>query len=186
MRCQPAAPIIAPSRSRKVERLHQGRLVEVGAHTITHPILSALPSASQVHEIRRNKARLEKILDRSVSSFAYPYGKPYDYTAQTIEIVRQAGFTCACASFAWSSSGDPVIGFNCLAFMYETGMVTGWHNSLVGGLTAEQPSDSIDGRGVTDTMTRFSGAPDSVWSFSVPCYAVARRAPRDALLRTKG
>jgi peptidoglycan/xylan/chitin deacetylase (PgdA/CDA1 family) len=89
-----------PLSREEVERLHQGRLVEVGAHTITHPILSALPSDSQAHEIRKNKARLEKILDRSVSSFAYPYGKPYDYTAQTIDIVRQAGFTCACASFA--------------------------------------------------------------------------------------
>jgi peptidoglycan/xylan/chitin deacetylase (PgdA/CDA1 family) len=89
-----------PLSLEEVERLHQGRLVEVGAHTITHPILSALPSVSQAHEIRKNKARLEKILDRSVSSFAYPYGKPYDYTAQTIDIVRQAGFTCACASFA--------------------------------------------------------------------------------------
>jgi peptidoglycan/xylan/chitin deacetylase (PgdA/CDA1 family) len=88
-----------PLSLEEVERLHQGRLVEVGAHTITHPILSALPSGSQAHEIRKNKARLEKILDRSVSSFAYPYGKPYDYTAQTVDIVRQAGFTCACASF---------------------------------------------------------------------------------------
>jgi peptidoglycan/xylan/chitin deacetylase (PgdA/CDA1 family) len=89
-----------PLSREEVERLHQGRLVEVGAHTITHPILSALPSDSQAHEIRKNKAGLEKILDRSVSSFAYPYGKPYDYTAQTIDIVRQAGFTSACASFA--------------------------------------------------------------------------------------
>jgi hypothetical protein len=65
-------------------------------------------------------------------------------------------------------------------------MVTGWHNSLVSGLMAEQPSDSSDGRGATDEMTRFSGAPNSVRSFSVSCYAVARRAPRDALSRTKG
>ena len=89
-----------PLSLEEVGELHEGGLVEIGAHTVTHPILSALPSVSQRHEIRKSKARLETILDRPVSSFAYPYGKPRDYTAETVNIVQQAGFACACSSFA--------------------------------------------------------------------------------------
>jgi len=84
----------------EIDKLQEGGLLEVGAHTVTHPVLSALPPVSQRHEIGKSKARLEKILDHPVSSFAYPYGKPRDYTAETVDIVRQAGFACACSGFA--------------------------------------------------------------------------------------
>jgi peptidoglycan/xylan/chitin deacetylase (PgdA/CDA1 family) len=80
--------------------LSQGGLVEIGAHTVTHPSLSALPVASQRYEIQGSKARLEETLGRSVTSFAYPYGQRSDYSAETIEIVRQAGFVCSCSNFA--------------------------------------------------------------------------------------
>ncbi len=89
-----------PLSLEEVGELQEGGLVEVGAHTVTHPMLSALPPASQRREIRKSKARLEEILNRPVSSFAYPYGKPSDYTTKTVDIVRQAGFACACSSLA--------------------------------------------------------------------------------------
>jgi peptidoglycan/xylan/chitin deacetylase (PgdA/CDA1 family) len=84
----------------EVVALAQGDLVEIGGHTVTHPILSTLSVASQRQEILWNKAQLEEIVDRPVVSFAYPFGKQRDYTAETIEIVKEAGFTCACSSFA--------------------------------------------------------------------------------------
>jgi peptidoglycan/xylan/chitin deacetylase (PgdA/CDA1 family) len=59
----------------EVAALARGKLIEVGAHTMTHPALSALPVASQREEIQRSKARLEDILGQPVTSFAYPYGK---------------------------------------------------------------------------------------------------------------
>jgi peptidoglycan/xylan/chitin deacetylase (PgdA/CDA1 family) len=92
-----------------VVNLDKKGLVEVGAHTVTHPALSTLPMASQRYEIRESKARLEKILNRPVTSFAYPYGKLSDYTAETIDVVRKAGFACACSSFAGlvERSSDP-------------------------------------------------------------------------------
>ena len=89
-----------PLSSGEISRLRQGGLVEVGAHTVTHPVLSTLPPASQRREIAKSKARLEQILGRPVTSFAYPYGKPHDYTAETIDIVRRTGFGCVCSTFA--------------------------------------------------------------------------------------
>jgi peptidoglycan/xylan/chitin deacetylase (PgdA/CDA1 family) len=89
-----------PLSPREIGKLDQGGLVEVGAHTVTHPVLSALPQVSQRSEIAESKACLEKVSDYPVTSFAYPYGKPRDYTAETVDIVRRAGFGCACSTFA--------------------------------------------------------------------------------------
>ncbi len=77
-----------------------GRLVEVGAHTVTHSLLSALPTAVQRSEIQSSKVRLEEILSRPVTSFSYPYGSWSDYTRQTVAITRDAGFDCACSNYA--------------------------------------------------------------------------------------
>ena len=84
----------------EIGSLHQGGLVEVGAHTVNHPLLSDLPLGRQRREIEDSKARLEQILDHPVRSFSYPYGKPRDYAAQTVDLVRQAGFACACSTKA--------------------------------------------------------------------------------------
>ena len=93
----------------EVVALSKGGLIEVGAHTVTHQALSALPAASQRDEILESKTRLEKILRRPVTSFAYPYGKQDHYTPETVNIVREAGFTCACSNFAGlvEQSTDP-------------------------------------------------------------------------------
>lgn len=76
--------------------LTRGGLIEAGAHTVTHPALSALPAALQRDEIRGSKAFLEEVLGRRVDSFAYPHGS---LSAETVGIVREAGFACACAGF---------------------------------------------------------------------------------------
>jgi len=72
-------------------------LIELGAHTVTHPALPALPEASQREEIRQCKLELEQLLGRPVTSFAYPYGQ---YTAETAALVREEGFSSACSTQA--------------------------------------------------------------------------------------
>jgi peptidoglycan/xylan/chitin deacetylase (PgdA/CDA1 family) len=93
-------PTYRPLTFQDVQTLAQGSLVEVGSHTITHPILSARPAATQREEIRQSKARLEEVLGRPVMGFAYPYGRQSDYTAETIALVREAGFAYACSGSA--------------------------------------------------------------------------------------
>lgn len=87
-----------PLSVEEIGRLREGGLVEIGAHTVNHPLLSDLPLATQRQEILESKIRLEEILGHPVSSFSYPYGKPQDYAPETVEIVRQAGFACACST----------------------------------------------------------------------------------------
>lgn len=75
--------------------LAQGDLIEIGAHTMSHPLLANLPVSTQRDEIVQSKARLEDLLHQSVDSFAYPYGS---YSNETISILREAGFKYACSS----------------------------------------------------------------------------------------
>jgi peptidoglycan/xylan/chitin deacetylase (PgdA/CDA1 family) len=67
----------------------------IGAHTVTHPILSRLAPARAWEEIQGSKAAIEKTLGEPVSAFAYPNGGVGDYNDTVKELVRAAGFSCA-------------------------------------------------------------------------------------------
>lgn len=81
-----------------LRRLTAGNLIEIGAHTVTHPLLSSRPIEDQQWEIRQSKMDLEEILGQPVQSFSYPYGTADAYDQQTVQAVRDAGFTSACGS----------------------------------------------------------------------------------------
>ena len=88
----------------ELSALAEGELVEIGAHTVTHPFLSAQSTALQLNEIKQSKIDLEEMLNRPVRSFSYPFG---DRTAETVELTRTAGFDCACSTFeefVWQKS----------------------------------------------------------------------------------
>jgi peptidoglycan/xylan/chitin deacetylase (PgdA/CDA1 family) len=78
--------------------LTDGGLIDVGAHTVTHPMLGALPADRQRDELVRSKRDLEDILGRPVPGFAYPYGGPTEYSTETVAITREAGFDYACSN----------------------------------------------------------------------------------------
>lgn len=106
-----AASNIRPSHrtlsSKEVAKLADGDLIEVGAHTVCHPVLSRLNLSEQRREIEQSKADLEDILGSPITSFSYPHGLRTDYTAETVRVVREAGFACACSSLAdivWSGT----------------------------------------------------------------------------------
>ena len=79
--------------------LAKGGLIEVGCHSVTHPIFSVLSAPAQREEVERSKADLEEIIGLPVTSFAYPFGSKSDYTDDTASEVERAGFLCACANF---------------------------------------------------------------------------------------
>ena len=83
----------------ELQRLASGNLVEIGVHTMTHPVLSAISKAEQQSEIQQSKETLEHLLEQPVTSFAYPYGAKADYTSETVEIARAVGFSSTCSNF---------------------------------------------------------------------------------------
>ena len=75
--------------------------MEIGAHTVSHPILTRIEHAAAVREIQASKRRLEAITGATVASFAYPNGRPgKDYSREHVDIVRGAGYDSA-VSTAW-------------------------------------------------------------------------------------
>jgi peptidoglycan/xylan/chitin deacetylase (PgdA/CDA1 family) len=72
--------------------------VDVGAHTLTHPFLAALPREEQWQEINGSRVHLERLLQTRISAFSYPYGGHEAFDAVTTQLVREAGYTLACTS----------------------------------------------------------------------------------------
>jgi len=70
--------------------------VEIGGHTVTHPILAQIDAASAYREIADNKDDLEALLGHRLRFFAYPNGLPgQDFYAEHAEIVRRVGYQAA-------------------------------------------------------------------------------------------
>ncbi len=67
--------------------------ISFGAHTLTHPDLTRLPSVRVEAEVYHSKAIIEDMLGAPVTCFAYPFGR---YDQRSREIVRRY-FACACS-----------------------------------------------------------------------------------------
>lgn len=77
--------------------------MDIGGHTVLHPILAKLPPDQARAEIVRGKEMLEEIISEPVRLFAYPNGKPdSDYKAAHVAMVRELGFEGA-VSTSWGA-----------------------------------------------------------------------------------
>lgn len=70
-------------------------LVEIGGHTLSHPLLKTLPDDEAYREIVQNKKDLEGLLGRSVKTFAYPFGHAPACGAREYTLVQKAGYKVA-------------------------------------------------------------------------------------------
>jgi peptidoglycan/xylan/chitin deacetylase (PgdA/CDA1 family) len=77
----------------ELKQLSQSKYVDIGAHTMNHPILPTLPPEAQYDEIVNSRRWLQATLDQPVLTFAYPNG---DFAHETTKIVEVAGFRTAC------------------------------------------------------------------------------------------
>ncbi len=78
--------------------------MQIGAHTLSHPILATLADDAARKEIEGSKVFLEELLGERVGLFAYPNGKPgQDYTPQSVKLVRGLDFDAA-VSTQWGAS----------------------------------------------------------------------------------
>jgi peptidoglycan/xylan/chitin deacetylase (PgdA/CDA1 family) len=67
----------------------------IGAHTMTHPILSRVDPKRAWAEILSSRTMIESACGRAPRAFAYPSGRSEDYTEAVTHLVREAGFACA-------------------------------------------------------------------------------------------
>jgi peptidoglycan/xylan/chitin deacetylase (PgdA/CDA1 family) len=84
--------------------------MDIGGHTVTHPILTRLAPDVARDEMARGKAHLEALIGQPIDLFAYPNGVPgQDYGPEHVAMARDCGFKAA-VSTSWaaaSSHSDP-------------------------------------------------------------------------------
>jgi peptidoglycan/xylan/chitin deacetylase (PgdA/CDA1 family) len=70
-------------------------LISIESHSVSHPPMGSLSADQQFSELTNSKSNLEKITEKPVRGFAYPYGSR---SRTTMGLVREAGYSYACAS----------------------------------------------------------------------------------------
>ena len=78
---------------KKLQQVARRSGVEIGSHTVTHPILAMLDRADQEREILLGHSELEAMLGCKLSLFAYPHGGTYHFVQESREIVASSHLT---------------------------------------------------------------------------------------------
>lgn len=80
----------------ELKEMDASGLIEIGAHTMTHPVLSNEDTGRVESEIRFSIENLSHLLGRKVTTFAYPNGLPgVDFGLREMEIVKSCGIELA-------------------------------------------------------------------------------------------
>jgi peptidoglycan/xylan/chitin deacetylase (PgdA/CDA1 family) len=69
--------------------------MDLGGHTVSHPVLSRAPVETQRHEINTSKQRIEAEAGHPITAFSYPVGQPDSFTEQTRSLLQAAGYRWA-------------------------------------------------------------------------------------------
>jgi peptidoglycan/xylan/chitin deacetylase (PgdA/CDA1 family) len=80
--------------------------VDVGAHTLTHPMLTAVSASEQWEEIDGSRRQLEHMLGKPIHLFSYPYGGHDAFDDPTKHLVRNSGYTLACTGTGGLATAD--------------------------------------------------------------------------------
>ena len=73
-----------------------GSNIEIGAHSMTHPVLATLRVERARAEIVGSKLRLEGATGAAINAFAYPFGQPgADFGDRDKDLIREAGYKVA-------------------------------------------------------------------------------------------
>ena len=74
-------------------------LITIGAHTVSHLVLSSELPIVQREEIDASKKQLEALLGRKIKYFAYPFGTKEDYSSETLDICKTLGFEAVFSNY---------------------------------------------------------------------------------------
>jgi peptidoglycan/xylan/chitin deacetylase (PgdA/CDA1 family) len=95
----PASDLPLQRRFRLLNRGELRRLesagMTIGAHSMSHPLLSRLPPELARAEITESRACLETVLGKRVWAFAYPFGDAQSVTPEILAMAKDAGYAAA-------------------------------------------------------------------------------------------
>lgn len=81
-------------------------LVEIGAHSRTHPILSHCTLEVQRDEVAGSKLDIEAAIQRAARTFCYPNGQASDLSVDTEQLVRASGYESAVVAYGGLASKE--------------------------------------------------------------------------------
>jgi peptidoglycan/xylan/chitin deacetylase (PgdA/CDA1 family) len=97
--------------------------IDIGAHTISHRLLSSLPKEEVVKEIVESKNEIERRIEKKVFSFAYPHGKEEDYNLEVcLPILKKCGIKLAVSTMGGANNftlDDRLLNLNRLGVSIE-------------------------------------------------------------------
>ncbi|HXU27658.1 MAG TPA: polysaccharide deacetylase family protein [Bacteroidia bacterium] len=70
-------------------------LVTIGSHSLSHPSLAKCTDEESLNEIYNSKHELEKIIEKPVMHFSYPFGTTNDVSKREMKNVKEAGYLTA-------------------------------------------------------------------------------------------
>lgn len=95
-------PAAVPLRWSEARELHLAG-IELGAHTVHHPILSQLGKEEQREEIQQSRRRLTEVLGAEPQTFAMPNGSRKDFDQHTLALLQELRFHAACTTVRGSN-----------------------------------------------------------------------------------
>lgn len=107
-------------------------LMEPGAHTVNHDILSQLPTEEARWEIVESKRIIESAVESPVEFFAYPNGLREDFTDETRNLVAAAGYRAALSTIEGvNKQGDDLYGLKRIGIGSDSSMI--WYRMALTG-----------------------------------------------------
>jgi len=89
----------------ELHKLQQAGMT-VGAHTMSHPVLSQMSQENAFDEIARSRSALESAVGESIWALAYPFGTHEAVGRREEDLAQKAGFQCAFINVEDASTGQ--------------------------------------------------------------------------------
>ena len=109
-----SCPLMSDEQIRTLQKMG----FEIGAHSLDHFPLTDLPDKEIQYEVTRSKEEIEKVLEKPIQTFSYPYGSVDERVKQ---IVSNSGFLFACGVYTGSAKfSQSMMDFRRLAINQDT------------------------------------------------------------------
>jgi peptidoglycan/xylan/chitin deacetylase (PgdA/CDA1 family) len=118
----------------EVGEITESGLVDIGAHSFHHEILTRLDRGSQLQEIQESAVRLRNLTGVQSIPFAYPNGQAGDFDDSLKAILQSSGFSCGATAIhdLNESAGDL---FELRRIVIEPGLSMGRFRLRTSGFT---------------------------------------------------
>jgi peptidoglycan/xylan/chitin deacetylase (PgdA/CDA1 family) len=90
----------------QVQTMSRMEGITIGAHTVSHPVLSRVSLPRAEEEIAASRAAIAQKIGRPVRFFSYPDGTAASFTPAIADLVRKAGFALAVSTIPGSNGPE--------------------------------------------------------------------------------